>query len=227
MCHGPRHSNPMVGRPFRRAAGGRVRTVLRRRPLRHARLARPVRGPENPRRRPGAGSAGRPLAGRGGGGAHTRRASPVAQDSRPGIALPDRQDRDVELGRTAIESIRYRVDAIDQEIAYLDRELSVRLEAYSRRTGPWLLVGDAQAPAQLWFVAAAPCSPVGDVAVAADGSGPWIAATATADPDLPLADLPGACAPWRLAVDGDVPWHGSGRVRLRVDAETWDFRFDG
>jgi len=129
--------------------------------------------------------------------------------------------------RTAIEPIRYRVDAIDQEIAYLDRELSVRLEAYSRRTGPWLLVGDAQAPAQLWFVAAAPCSPVGDVAVAADGGGPWIAATATADPDLPLADLPGACAPWRLAVDGDVPRHGSGRVRLRVDAETWDFRFDG
>jgi hypothetical protein len=129
--------------------------------------------------------------------------------------------------RTAIESIRYQVDAIDQEIAFLDQELGAVLEAYSRRTGPWLLLRELGGPAQVWFVAAAPCRPVGDVAIAADGNAPWIAAAATADPGLPLADLPGACMPWRLAVDGGMPWHGSGRVRLRVDAETWDFRFDG
>jgi hypothetical protein len=123
----------------------------------------------------------------------------------------------------ALDPIRYQIDAIDQEIAFIDRELEVVLDSYSRRKGPWLIRMEEAEQAWLWFVAPPPCGDGADLALAGDGD--WLPVGAQPDPAAPRAMPPGACVPWRLDIGDAAWWRGLSTLRVKSGAEAWSFRF--
>jgi hypothetical protein len=123
----------------------------------------------------------------------------------------------------ALDPIRYQIDAIDQEIAFIDRELEIVLDSYSRRKGPWLMRLEEAEQAWLWFVAPPPCGTGADLALAGDGN--WLPVGAQPDPAAPRAMPPGACVPWRLDIGETAWWRGSPTLRLKSGGEAWSFTF--
>ena len=56
-----------------------------------------------------------------------------------------------------VEEVRHYVAGLDQEIQFLDAQIRGLLDAYTRRTGPWLILRYDDERPVLWFVSRKPC----------------------------------------------------------------------
>ena len=124
-------------------------------------------------------------------------------------------------GTAKLDQIRHQVESIEEEIGYIDRELSEHLDAYGQRTGPWLVVLIGEACADYWFVPRHPCDTSQDVSLRSATQPHWLEAAAK-DGSVPDVDLPGVCLPTYVGFSCPPPDRGDS-LTLTLDGRLMRF----
>ena len=124
-------------------------------------------------------------------------------------------------GTDKLDHIRHQIESIAEEIGYIDRELTQRLDAFGQRSGPWLVSRANDACTQYWFVARSQCASRHDVAMPMAVKPHWLETNARANL-LTDVELPSACAPVHLGLRCPSPSFDS-PVVLHLDGMTWRF----
>jgi hypothetical protein len=127
---------------------------------------------------------------------------------------------------SVLEPIRHQIDAIDQEIAFIDQRAATLLAAHARRTGPWLVRAEENGEVVVWFVAAPPCGTEVDLAFARGDAGDRWEVDGEPDTDAPQVDIAGACVAWRMDAAGPSPWFDVRSLRVRSGLDIWRFVLD-
>lgn len=117
--------------------------------------------------------------------------------------------------------IRHQVAAIEEEIEFVELTLSELLDAYSRRSGPWLVVFDEGDCSIYWLVPADPCNEPRDIVLESHLPSIWMEATVVAEA-IPGFVPPGTCAPLRVDV-GCPQLENALVLNLSLDGEVLRF----
>ena len=122
-------------------------------------------------------------------------------------------------GSTKIDAIRHQIESIEEEIRYIDGDLAERLDAYGRRSGPWLVMLAGESCMNVWFVPLPPCDAPKEASLQSDDGHGWLGAGSVNATPIPGFEPPGVCAPLlldfhcaRLVVNDSVTINLDGQV---------------
>ncbi len=125
-------------------------------------------------------------------------------------------------GTDKLDHIRHQIASIEEEIGYIDRELTERLDAFGKQTGPWIVSRTDDACTQYWFVARSPCDMHQDISLQSVVKPHWLETDAKMNA-LADVDLPGVCAPYHLGLRCPSPPSDEAQV-LHIDGTVVRFR---